>query len=219
LVLKYSSKRTYDIFASGTSSIEKVNKFDVQKIFRDGDKIIAKVFLTDFNGRRKESNFIFIKENNTWKFDLQATFEYELSLKNKKLQEFQKKSNSGLPDFIVTDIKIYPEHPIVNSEDVEIEVYIKNIGDQIAEKGLPYLNVQLLGFDNLPLRQGGILYPILPQETAIWTFKPYSLNNVLKISDVAGKKTVKVMLNPYQDIQESNYNNNIFIKEIEVYNK
>ena len=123
---------------------------------------------------------------------------------------------NGLPDFVVTKAVVYPNRPKVNYKDVEIDISIKNIGTKTADGGAPLI-ATLLGYAKQTPVQGGPLFAITPGESVIWTFRPYSQNEFFKVSDTAGQKTIQIELNKYREVEESNYNNNIFTQKLEMY--
>lgn len=212
-IIKHSSKETVD-FLNLVKNVEKLKEFNVKNIFKDGEKIIADVVIMHSDEKPQQFYYVFIKENNDWKLSLQNSFEYTAI---KEVQNINVKDNpNGLPDLVVTGIKIYPDKPIVNDKNLQIVIKIKNIGDKTSEQGTP-LEASLLGFkDSTPIT-GGDLFPLPPGEETFWIFKPYNNNELFKIKDTPGTKTIQIILNPGNKIKESNYDNNIFNQKIEVY--
>ena len=69
-------------------------------------------------------------------------------------------------------MNVSPSHPIVNNEDVEIAVTIKNIGTKISEKGAPAVAEMLENTAYTPVR-GGSLTPLDAGESVTWKYHPY----------------------------------------------
>ncbi len=213
-LLQHSTVETKNFF-SESKSIENAD-FTVTSVSWVGGQptssIVAAIIVTA-DGKAKPQNLVFTKEDGDWKLDLDASFQYELALSDAKKGTGDP---NGLPDIVVTQITMTPMRPIVNDKNFEITAYIKNNGTKTSDEGAP-LSFSLIGFDHESPVSGGVLYPITPGETVTWKFKPYELNDVFKITDTAGKKTVQIILDPDKKITESNRENNTFTQEIEVY--
>lgn len=119
-------------------------------------------------------------------------------------------------DLIVTGIIVYPSHPIVNSKDVKITYTIKNIGTKATSKAFTLVS-RLIGFTSETPVQGGNLKPLQPGETWSYDFTPYSSNDFFKVSDTPGNKTVEIVVNPKKDVVESNYDNDVFTQDVQMY--
>jgi hypothetical protein len=175
---------------------------------------VAELTITFENGAPNKFSYTFIRENGEWKFDAAATFLYE---KNKNIVVDTSNDANGFVDFVVTGIKVYPEHPIVNDPNVEIVVSIKNIGTKTSQQGALIIGELVEFIGSVPITGGGETAIANPGNSYTWSFKPYKNNAFFNDSDVAGKKTVKITLNKYQDIIESNYTNNTFTQVVEMY--
>ncbi len=123
---------------------------------------------------------------------------------------------NGYTDIVVTGITVYPDHPIVNSKDVKITYTIKNIGTKTSNKAVSLL-VNLIGFTKETPVSGGNLKPLKPGESWSYDFTPYTSNDFFKIADTPGTKTVQIILNPNKEVVESNYDNNTFTQEVQMY--
>jgi len=212
LIIKHSSVETASFFSSSEGKLSIVNEFTVNEITQSGTNILA-----DINSSESTMNgpMIFIKEAGDWKLDMTATLKYSADQNNAKKGTGDP---NGLPDLIVTSVIVYPSHPLVNNKDVQVAVTIKNIGTKTSDNGAP-LVATLIGFTKETPVQGGALYPITPGETVTWDFNPYKNNDVFKVSDTPGQKTIQIVLNKYHDVIESNYDNNIFTQKVEVFSK
>jgi hypothetical protein len=211
----FYSKATLDLFANlgGMASAKTNSTLKIGDITRSGKNIKAETVETNSNGSKEEQSYVFILENGQWKMDLAASIESDVQESNA-----YKSDPAGYIDLVVTGIKVYPSKPIVNDEDVEIEVTIKNIGTKISEKGAPLIATILENTEYTPI-QGGSLTPLGAGESVKWKFNMYSHNKRLNLSDVAGKKTVVIELNMLKEVVEKNYDNNKFTHTFEVFNK
>ncbi len=112
-------------------------------------------------------------------------------------------SSAGLPDLVVTDIKIFPVPPKVNDANTEVQVFIKNIGTAPAVKGVSATG-QVGGGD---IVQGGNLSLIATGQTVTWEFKPYG-NKLATYKDKLGTKLITIVLNPDNSTKEKDTTNN-----------
>lgn len=142
---------------------------------------------------------------------MKVTFQYEMDKININTSD-----PVGLPDLVVISATVDPARPIVNNKNVKITITIKNIGTKISDGGAP-LVAELLGFKDLIPIHGGDLAPLPPGQTTTWTFRPYNNNDFFKISDSPGQKTIHIVLNEDRKITESNYDNNVFNQQVQMY--
>jgi len=123
-------------------------------------------------------------------------------------EEKAEEPTNELPDYIVVDIKAFPEPPMVNDQETELEVLIKNIGKGSSAELLE-LSWQIdngtPGYNSLY----GII--IEPDQTESIIIRPYLINIH---EDSAGEKTILIQIDPDNIIQESDEENNIFSKKI-----
>lgn len=215
VVKSFFSKETLDFFdkIGAESYITTGSKITIGKITRSGKNIRAETVETKNNGSKEDQVYVFILEDGQWKIDMNASFESDM-----QKSETSQGDQNGYIDLVVTEIKVYPSHPIVNDENVEIAVTIKNIGTKASEKGAPAFADILENTDYTPT-QGGSVGLLGAGESVVWKYHMYSQNKSFNRSDVAGKKTVKVDLNGYKDVVEKNYTNNSFIYNFEVFDK
>jgi hypothetical protein len=211
LLEKHSSVETLKTLNASTL-INPVTIFNYNNLSIIGDNILANIEsdLSTLNGP-----MVFIKENNEWKFDLIATTKY--ADEQNELKKGKGDPN-GLPDLVVTGLKISPDYLLVNNKDIKITVSIKNIGTKTSDNGAP-LVATLLGFNKMTPAQGGVFTAMAPGETLTWDFYPYKSNEFFKISDIAGQKNVQIVLNKDKKIKESKYDNNTFTQTILMYDK
>ena len=212
-IKSFYSKATLEIFEEPgvTFSVPAGLKITIGSITRSGKNIRVEIVKEKTNGSKEDDFYVFIPENGQWKIDMKASFESDVSQNN-----ISQGDPNGYVDLVVTGIKVYPSHPIVNDEDVEIAVTIKNIGTKASEKGAPAVATILENVNYTPT-QGGSLDRLGAGESVTWKFDMYGQNKIFKRSDVAGKKTVKVELNGYKDVVEKNYTNNTFTYSFEVF--
>ena len=208
------SKATLDLFnnLSGPNTMIKAgSKVSIGAITHSGKNMRVETTEIKSNGSTESAAFLLISENGQWKIDLSATMEAMF-----KPSTPPKGDVNGYVDLVVTGIKVYPSHPIVNDEDIEIAVTIKNIGTKTSEKGAPAV-AEILENTKYTPTQGGSLTPLAAGESVTWKYHPYGQNKIFNRIDVAGKKTVKVVLNGYKDVVEKNYTNNTFTQSIEIF--
>ncbi len=207
------SKATLDLFTQlgGGFSLPSGSKITIGSITRSGNNIRAEAVETRKNGAKETQTYIFISENGQWKIDMNASLESDIQ-KNDASQSDQ----NGYVDLVVTGIKVHPSRPIVNDENVEIAVTIKNIGTKSSEKGAPAIATILENTEYTPT-QGGSLAPLGAGQSVTWTYRPYGQNKFFNRTDAAGKKTVSIELNILKEVAEKNYDNNVFTQSIEIF--
>ena len=198
-----------------------ISSCTVNKIYQSGVNIIANLAITPLPSDKPStellplSDMIFINEEDSWKFDLTASTKF--ATEQNKIKALAG-DPEGFVDLVITGVVTSPSRPIVNKKDFKIVVTIKNMGTKTSDQGTP-LTLNLEGFENGVSLSGGSYEPLLALGTTQWTWYPYNYNNLLKINDVAGQKTIKIELNPDRKITESNYENNIFTQAVQMYAK
>ncbi|GEM_PF-3055257 len=132
---------------------------------------------------------------------------------------------SSLPDLIISSVTVSPNHPVVNDKNVLVTATIKNIGNKSTSSN-EALDVEfsIVGFDQYPTadRTSDILNP---GESRSFKYYPYKDNDFFKVTDTAGTKTLKIVIaggnseinKTNHDVVESNYNNNTFTQQVEMF--
>lgn len=215
LMTEYSSSKSLDFFKSlgdalGAPKVIKMKDMTLDAIKKiDDNTTLVTVTNINLNDRKDTNDLIFVNESGVWKMGTAETMEY---LKNKATDTPGGNPTDGYVDFVITDIKVYPNSPKVNSPDTEIEVTVKNQGSMSSDKKGVSAKGEIVGSDYIPV-DGGLLYTIDAGQTVKWTFHPYPKFFVGKHHDGPGKKTVTVTLNATREVSEKDYSNNSFSKE------
>ena len=177
---------------------------------------------THANGLPEESELFLLKENGSWKMA-----EAELLSKRdaEKRQPIVGESADGLPDFVVTKAELYPNPGKVNSDDTELKITIKNIGNKTyrsigcssTSTTLLSIAADVIGSKYIPASTQSAT-EIVPggSDSVTLSLFDQTWNEHFPDSrkvDQPGKKTIKITLNGYNDIKESNTKNNIFTQE------
>lgn len=219
LILKHASAKTISLIF--TNVLTPASSCTINDVYQTDGTIFSSVEIipaASLKPGAETSNIhdmVFINEGDNWKFDLAASQKFTADQNKIKILGGDSK---GSVDLIVTNVVISPIHPIVNNGGLKIVVTIKNTGTKTSEVGTPLI-ATLLGFtDAIPMK-GGTYDPLLAGSTTEWIWYPYKYNDLLKIKDVAGPKTIKIEVNPGLKITEGNYDNNIFTKDIQIYAK
>ena len=219
LISKHASTQTLAFLTN--AKLNSGNSCTINKIYPLDSKMVANITVTPTSTGQLSTklspvqDMVFIKDGGDWKYDMTATMNFAMEQnKTKALTGDQ----NGSIDLVVTGIVISPSHPIVNKKDIKVVITIKNTGTKTSDTGTP-LVVDLLGFkDETPL-VGGSYEPLLPGTTTEWTWYPYKYNDLLKVSDLAGQKTIQIKLNPDRKIIEGNYDNDTFTQVVQMYAK
>lgn len=218
LITKNVSAENIDFFTN--IKLDPIDSCTINKIYEKDTVIIANVDIILKSPEKTAApntfkNMVFIKTDSLWKYDLTASENFAT---NQQKDDLLSGDPDGHVDLIVTNVAISSKHAVVNDKNLKIIFTIKNIGTKTSEKGSPLI-VSMEGFkDSIPV-SGGDYGPLMPEETVEWTWYPYKYNATLEINDTAGPKTIKLELNPDHEITESNYDNNIFEKTIQIYAK
>jgi len=177
---------------------------------RAGDNILATIRNTYENGREDKQRVLFVKENGVWKYGAIETLEY---LQNQPEEPAPAATptptTENLPDFIVTDIKFFPDPPKINNEQTEMVVTIKNIGTGASSKGV--------GFHWEFGEMGSFgdqyqLEPLPSGQTVSVVVNPYRFFNSGR--DVAGDVIVKIELDAPVGVTESDKSNNTYTQTV-----
>ena len=198
--------------SSSSQAIGVMLSFSTQWVYQDielatttkeGPNVLGTINSTKANGLVKTDAMLFVKEDGVWKLGLVETLQRALAAQKMAAAQAASSSSAGLPDLVVTDIKIFPVPPKVNDANTEVQVFIKNIGTAPAVKGVSATG-QVGGGD---IVQGGNLSLIATGQTVTWEFKPYG-NKLATYKDKLGTKLITIVLNPDNSTKEKDTTNN-----------
>ncbi|MFA5048822.1 MAG: CARDB domain-containing protein [Patescibacteria group bacterium] len=177
-----------------------------------------------FNGLPEQTEVLFLKEDGMWKIGIAEALEKDAQ-ETKDCKLIPGEPANGLPDFIVTKAELYPNPGKVNSDDTELNITIKNIGNKTynsfgcgsVSTTLLSISAEVVGSKYIPTSMQ-LAEKIAPGESITSDAKLFNqwfnehFPESLKV-DEPGKKIIKITLNKYNDVKESNTKNNIFTKE------
>lgn len=209
LIFKNSTDAT--IASISAQKIDSISAFSVNNIKRLNQDMFAINVTLVYQGVPDIKNYVFIKQDGYWKYDLPSSLSYSSSL----VSQFVVDEANNLPDLKIVDVKLSNSKPVVNDKNFYLTISIKNDGVKESD-GAP-LTVNLVGFDQSMVVNGGSNAKLQPGEIVNWVYYPYEKNQVYKISDKPGEKTLEVRLNDNNEIKESNYSNNRFNRTFQVY--
>lgn len=220
LIIKNASTLSVPIVTN--TKLTPVSSCTVNEVYQLGATIVVNLIIAPLSPDKTSvalslpmANMIFINEEGNWKFDIVTSTKFATEQNKTKVLAGDP---AGSPDLVVTGVIVSPVHAVVNNKNLKIVVTIKNIGTKTSETGTP-LVADLLGFKDETPVTGGNYEPLLAGGTTEWTFYPYKYNDILKVSDIVGPKTIQIKLNPDRKIVESNYENNTFTQVVQMYTK
>ncbi len=211
---QYLTKKTLETFSQPGWEMKWYKDLTFVKAIEDGERVIITITSVEDSGLSRDDDFVFVKEDGVWKMGVIESMEESMKqMQNKVNTAVSNESSNGFIDFIVTDVKVYPEHPKVNNFDTVIRVFIKNIGTKTAKKGISAL-VQFVSDGKEHNGDVSNLDPLGPGETATLDYRPY-MNPYKK--DKAGIKKANIFINEDKSVIEKDYSNNTFIKKVEFF--
>jgi hypothetical protein len=212
ILLKYASAKSMSELSGADLSSDPPISYAVNSVVLSGATIVANI-TTVFKGETPiTTDSVFIKEGGDWKYDIDATQQLEVDQNNATINAG---NANGAADLVVTGITVSPNRPLVNSGDVAIAITVKNNGTKAAVE-VP-LVASLTGFAGETPYQLVDTTPLVPGATVTETFYPYAKNAFFKISDTPGQKTIQITLNKDHKIVESNYDNDLFTQEVQMF--
>jgi len=208
LLLDYVTQKSREFLADWTVSKKIANLEFIKAVFENGNYVVnSKTTFT--NGRTEEYDTLFIRENNIWKEGTMESLERSANLYEKEKQAAEASQPAeGKVDFIITDIKVYPQPPKVNSEDTEAEIYVKNIGTKTAVEGVS-LQLQLSDSSEMP-KDLTLIDLIRPGETVVASVDLYNISaqELFQRKDQPGIKNISVKIDdlntPMDDVTTNN---------------
>jgi len=207
---QHATQKTKGMINSGFKPIWYSN-MELLNIKEKNNDITATIKVTQENGRVEDMDILFIKESGVWKIAIAEQLErMAQSLQN--TPPAVTSNSTGLPDFIVTDIKTYPNPPKVNNEKTQIEFFINNIGTAPSPKGVSFSLVIGDNSESNPT----IGDPIAVGQTVSWVETPYRFE--FQRDDQLGNKIIKVVLNNRHSIKESSEANNTYSQTVNFVN-
>ncbi|MFA4889418.1 MAG: hypothetical protein WC628_07600 [Candidatus Omnitrophota bacterium] len=221
LYKQYLSMKTLDtLFSIPGGSIKWCKDLSLVKVSENGDKVIMTISRTENNGIVNTHDNIFIKEYGVWRMAMLESMEaegqqYKVQTEKKLSAAATNEPKNGIVDLIVTDVKVYPNHPKVNNFDSQIKISAKNIGTKTAIKAV-YALVQLVKDGVVEDRcDVGVMDSVGPGEIVTFSYKPF-MNPHTQLK--AGLKELRIFLNgEHVFINENDSSNRKFTKTIEFF--